>query len=73
MKNISRVSQHEMLCDSAVLLANVSLKADFIKNVISEILQMKAQGESISNEEIRIFRARYVEFKDTIDLIIGVE
>lgn len=73
MKNISRVSQHEMLCDSAVLLANVSLKADFIKNVISEILQMKAQGESISNEEIRIFRARYDEFKDTIDLIIGIE
>lgn len=73
MENISRISQHEMLCDSAVLLANVSLKADFIKNVISEILQLRAQGQSISSEETKIFLARYVEFKDTIDLIIGIE
>lgn len=73
MENISRISQHEMLCDSAVLLANVSLKADFIKNVISEILQLRAQGQSISNEETKIFLARYIEFKDTIDLIIGIE
>lgn len=73
MENISRISQHEMLCDSAVLLATVSLKADFIKNVISEILQLKAQGQSISNEETKIFLARYIEFKDTIDLIIGIE
>jgi hypothetical protein len=73
MENISRISQHETLCDSAVLLANVSLKADFIKNVISEILQLRAQGQSISSEESKIFLARYVEFKDTIDLIIGIE